>query len=308
MVLTYSPPFSGKTSVLQLLMLYSTIICNKKVFMIPCASFTTQSSNIETQFEDFVRYAALKNQLVMQMISGKSTRTDEEDYKIITGILSSHEWIILLDDVHRAYCVTKLWDILQEAKNTVFGFASYDTQQSLGRSSTPLCFTERCTLDNQLFSRAEFDELATKFENKTHIYISEFIRNQVFNLTSGYPGLVSHSLALLTVTFPKQGVGSSDVEIMEKFNSGCVYQTITNYKENRCFKKLEEIIENVQAQLINVKTIDGDLYDLAKRAVVNCLYSLFFVKKGTIEQLTNNLAVIKPVESLLSHPSLEIIS
>lgn len=295
--LTYSPPFSGKTSSLQLLMLYATIIHNRKVFMVPCAAFSSKSQDKDELFDQFLCYAANMNQSVIQLITGKLTRTDEEDRKAVGSILLGNDWIIMLDDVHRAYCVTKLWDGLKATKNVVFGFASYDSQRTFGHSCTPLDFKERMILDDQLFSRDEFDELATKFQKETQVNVSEFIRDRVYDLTSGYPGLACHSLSLLTVSFPKDGVGSSDIEIINKFNSNVVYQTITNYKDNRCFKKIDEIIEQVD-WLLTSQGFQGNLKDLAKRVVLYCLYSLVVLKRGTVDKLKEEMATIKPEENL----------
>lgn len=273
-ILVYSPPFSGKTCLARLLQLYLTIVRKRVVILLNCCRFPSDPSVQES------------NQMLIDMGFAQCSSSSHLSRDDFSKMLENEATDVIVDDAQKIYGVQDFWGIFKEKTGKhLICFSSYSIT-STGCVSTPVIFQQRIPISFLLFNRIEFDKLAKQFVVKKDTGTSwrdgakMIMKEELYRLTSGYPGLVTFGLRLISTQYPNGGLNEID---LHKF-----YKDLTQPEQSRCFKEIKDIDDYLSAKL------DAEEQKMSRTIILKCLDRLVtcrsLARSNLITLVTQNMA------------------
>lgn len=289
-LLVHSPPFSGKTSMATLLQYYLTIVKGQTVINI-------RSSLIpkECTFLDFLARIVLCQHPKVKL---SDDDRPEKIFQLFYDLLIKTNVYFIIDDAQRIYGIESFWSMIKaEISKRMICFSSYSIS-NVGSCSTPLMFDRIYPISFLLFTRDEYENLASNFtilnKKKTAYHVSacnaeERIikhKEEIYRLTSGYPGLASRGLRLITIEY-----------INENFNRYELYEQLSRPGNARCFKD----IKTIEDQAISRLSIhDEPSIQASKLMIRKCLDALITFRHLTEHNLINHVIENFEAQNLLN--------
>lgn len=264
-MLVYSPSFSGKTSMAYLYKAYAIIVKSQLVIIIGCANYMALDS--KSPFEKLLEMGASQYSFILTELLQKNRPgvevTREMKYEKFRSIFEHPDTIVILDSAQCIYSVEAIWNYFKNVPlKQLICFSSNSPRGAfLNMISTPTN-----SLSLLLFSRDEVGQLANKFIQNSHNkelcgqILNEHIQQDIYTLTSGYPGLVFHAFKVLTTQYLKHQRIPNELNI-ELFND------IMNPDLVRCLHDFVNII-NRMADIASKYNQD------IKKLILTCLYQM----------------------------------
>lgn len=277
-ILVNSPPYSGKTSMTDLLRFYLTIVKGRTVIPIRCPTESPLSYDL--------LFSCITSQHANSLASlcKTSDPSRQELVSVCKGLIIYRDNIdLILDDAQRIYGVEDFWWGLKSSRKRIFCFSSY----SINTACIPFTFDKQLPVSFLLFTRDEFNKSVSNFVKQTKdrpelrdVCVKERIRDhqeEVYRSTSGYPGLVIHGLRLLTCEYPKDD---------EKFNRFKFYENLCHPGSAGCFKLISEIEEKAILKYPNLGLADQEAIKLM---ICKCLDTLITFRRLSPYELTRHV-------------------
>eukprot|EP01123_Difflugia_compressa_P010944 TRINITY_DN4145_c0_g1_i1.p1 TRINITY_DN4145_c0_g1~~TRINITY_DN4145_c0_g1_i1.p1 ORF type:complete len:566 (+),score=42.11 TRINITY_DN4145_c0_g1_i1:653-2350(+) len=248
-----SPPYSGKTSLCQLL----------EQHLVEQGHTVTRISFLKIE----------KSQTISDYVMSKSQHGFDYwfDYQ-------SAKYLIL-DELQMVYTRSShFWTHLKDlgesraAPVKVIAFAAYGSPRGYTKRSTPIDFNCVANLELLQFKQSEMNCLIEDFNsrNSRKLKISEELKNQIFKLTKGHPGFVSSTLWMFESTHNVDNFGHLLV-------SKRYFRKISQRRGCPYFKDMSEEAKSICVELITNEAIPISTDDLRENLTVDTL-----IKQGAV--------------------------
>lgn len=201
-------------------------------------------------------------------------------------ILSDQNTIVILDDAQCIYNVTKIWDHFKaRTSQPLICFSSYSLQDGvLGEISTPIMLTRKIPIYSLLlFSRNEVRRFAQNFINSStscEPIFSESVQDEIYDITSGYPGLVFYAFHILTTQNSKYGL-LIPLKLKPDF-----FAELTSTWSVRCFRSLEKMINFISAAIHT----NEDQAPMVRELILRCLYEMIIQETPLYTDFINSIS------------------